>query len=83
MLFKNSATARRRGNLHLALASASLAALIAPSAAWAQEAPADEAVAEEGDEIIVRARRSDERLQDIPVSVQVLSGDRLQDLAIT
>ena len=29
------------------------------------------------------ARRSDERLQDVPVSVQVVTGDRLQELAIT
>jgi iron complex outermembrane recepter protein len=85
MKFNNSANGRRRGNLHLALASVGLAALVAPTTAWAQAAPADEAVASEddGNEIIVNARRSDERLQDVPVSVQVVTGDRLQELAIT
>ncbi len=84
MKFKNSATARRRGNLHLALASVGLAALIAPSTAWAQAAPADEtAAAEEDVGIVVRARRGAELLQDVPVSVQVVTGDRLQELAIT
>ena len=55
-----------------------------PSMAYAQEEPAggEEATVED-DEIIVRARRSDERLQDVPVSVQVVSGSKLQELAIT
>ena len=53
-----------------------------PSIAFAQEAPVDEASAD-NNEIIVTARRADERLQDVPVSVQVVSGDSLQKLAIT
>jgi iron complex outermembrane receptor protein len=45
---------------------------IAPS--FAQDAA--EAV-EEGEEIIVTARRQDERLQDVPASVTVLTADAL------
>ncbi len=40
--------------------------MILPTAAFAQEAQADEAI--ESNDIIVTARRSDERLQDVPVS---------------
>ncbi len=66
------------------MASVSLAALVVPSAAFAQAAPADDAGAsEDTGEIIVRARRADERLQDVPVSVQAVTGDQLQELAIT
>lgn len=83
MKFKNSAGDRRRGYLHFAMASVGMAALVAPASAWAQEAPADEAAAEDAGDIIVRARRSDERLQDVPVSVQVVSGENIQKLAIT
>lgn len=53
-----------------------------PSIAFAQEAPVDEASAD-NNEIIVTARRADERLQDVPVSVQVVTGESLQKLAIT
>ncbi|GGA36926.1 TonB-dependent receptor [Sphingomonas psychrolutea] len=57
-----------------------------PIAALAQTAPApapaDERAVVEAD-IIVTARRSDERLQDVPVSVQVVTGDKLSQLAIT
>ncbi|HEX7719703.1 MAG TPA: TonB-dependent receptor, partial [Woeseiaceae bacterium] len=35
------------------------------------------------EEIIVSARRVDERLHDVPVSVTVLSGTRLEDAAVT
>ena len=58
-------------------------ALALPTAAIAQDAPADSAEAEDTGEIIVNARRADERLQDVPVSVQVVTGDKLQKLAIT
>ena len=57
-------------------------ALALPSIAFAQEAPADEATADDN-EITVTARRADERLQDVPVSVQVVTGESLQKLAIT
>ena len=66
------------------LASVGSISLIAPFAANAQAAaaPADDKAIVEAD-IIVTARRSDERLQDVPVSVQVVSGDKLAQLAIT
>ena len=57
--------------------------LALPTAAFAQSAQADGAEATSEGDIIVTARRSDERLQDVPVSVQVVSGDSLQKLAIT
>ncbi len=56
-------------------------ALTAAFPAFAQDAQADGAT--ENNDIIVTARRSDERLQDVPVSVQVVTGDALQKLAIT
>ena len=68
--------------------------LIAPAAAWAQDttgvggqaapvaAGAGEAATDTG-EIIVTARREAESLQDVPVSVQVVTGASLQKLAIT
>ena len=66
------------------------AALVATTAlstampAFAQStAPADDAAASTEGDIIVTARRADERLQDVPVSVQVVTGDKLQKLAIT
>jgi iron complex outermembrane recepter protein len=54
-----------------------------PTAAFAQAAPADEATADEGDVITVTARRENENLQDVPVSVQVVTGETIQKLAIT
>ena len=68
--------------LNSMLATTALA-LIMPTPAFAQDAPADEAEATESSDIIVTARRSDERLQDVPVSVQVVTGDAIQKLAIT
>ena len=66
------------------------AALVATTAlstampAFAQNtAPADDAAASNEGEIIVTARRADERLQDVPESVKAISGDTLQKLAIT
>jgi iron complex outermembrane recepter protein len=57
-------------------------ALTSAFPAFAQDAQADGVEADAG-EIIVTARRSDERLQDVPVSVQVVTGDSLQKLSIT
>jgi len=54
-----------------------------PTVAFAQAAPTDGANAEDTGEIIVNARRADERLQDVPVSVQAISGDKLEKLAVT
>jgi iron complex outermembrane receptor protein len=53
-----------------------------PTAAMAQAAPAEDSVSEDG-AIIVTARRADEKLQDVPVSVQAISGSQLQKLSIT
>ncbi|TVV74759.1 TonB-dependent receptor [Sphingomonas solaris] len=39
--------------------------------------------ASDSGEILVTARREAENLQDVPVSIQVVTGDRLQKLAIT
>ena len=61
---------------------AATTALTAAFPAFAQGAQADGAEADNG-EIIVTARRSDEKLQDVPVSVQVVTGAKLQELAIT
>ncbi len=58
-------------------------ALTAAFPAFAQDAQADGAEATDTGDIIVTARRSDERLQDVPVSVQVVTGDALQKLSIT
>ncbi|TVV72768.1 TonB-dependent receptor [Sphingomonas solaris] len=51
--------------------------------AAANEARQDSADVSDAGEIIVTARRSAENLQDVPVSVQVVTGDRLEKLAIT
>jgi iron complex outermembrane recepter protein len=67
---------------HLLFATTALAFTL-PTSALAQEAPAAEDEAAEDDIIIVNARRSDERLQDVPVSIQVVTGEDVQKLAIT
>lgn len=55
-----------------------------PTAAFAQDAPAAaEAEYDTTNDIVVTARRSEENLQDVPVSVQVVTGDSLQKLSIT
>ncbi|MBD7942299.1 TonB-dependent receptor [Brevundimonas guildfordensis] len=48
------------------------------SAAQAQQAPAMEAQASTVDDIIVSARRRDEALKDVPVSVSAMSAERLE-----
>lgn len=58
------------------LAGAALGMAAVPSVALAQNAPA----AESGDEeIVVTARKREERLQDVPISVTALSGDTLEN----
>lgn len=57
-------------------------AMAFPAAAFAQETPADDEAASD-DVILVEARRNPENVQDVPVAVQVVSGDSLQKLAIT
>ena len=63
----------RRKKFYLA-SSIAAAALVSPSA-YAQDA---EEGASSGDEIIVTARRQQERLQDVPASVTVLTSDALE-----
>lgn len=71
----------RRQIVTIITTSVSLAALCAPAAAWAQGTTAANA-AGVGD-IIVTARREAENVQDVPVSVQVITGDSLEKLSIT
>ncbi|QNA85958.1 TonB-dependent receptor [Sphingomonas sp. So64.6b] len=64
-------------------AGVAIAALTAPfsiAPAFAQDAPAaDQAVAEDmGDDIIVSARRRDERLIDVPIAITAFSGAQLE-----
>jgi len=71
-----------RSNAARALASCgalALAAGLVPAAAHAQDEEAAEAT---GGDIIVTARKRDEALQDVPISLQVLSGDTLQSTAV-
>ncbi|MBI1186340.1 MAG: TonB-dependent receptor plug domain-containing protein [Alphaproteobacteria bacterium] len=55
-----------------------LLGLIAPRA-LGQEAAPTRAASEDGGEIVVTARRREERLQDVPVAVSVIGGERLDD----
>lgn len=66
----------------IGLAAALAAAL--PGVALAQSAPAEEAAddASSGD-IIVTARRKEERLQDVPVAVTALTGENLENYKVT
>jgi len=58
---------------------------VAPPASADATAPADAATASDASigDIIVTARRSNEKVQDVPENVQAISGRALQDLAIT
>lgn len=68
----------RATRLLLNTAALGLIASAAPS--FAQEAPQDAAqAADDGDSIIVTARRQNERLQDVPASVSVLTATALQN----
>ena len=60
--------------------SMALAMSASASAAQAQEASAKDAVA---DDIIVTARRSEERLQDVPISITVFNQQQLAQRNIT
>lgn len=66
-------------NVRLILLSSAASILaFVPHAAAAQAASAPAAAAAEGGDIIVTARKSSERLQDIPVSVSAVTADQLQ-----
>lgn len=60
-------------------------ALIAAVPAFAQDAAqsGDDAASTSANEIIVTAQRSSQRLQDVPVSLQAISGDTLRDKGVT
>jgi iron complex outermembrane receptor protein len=64
---------------HIGFAGVSLMALSAP--AFAQGAPATEEVSS-NDDIIVQARRKDESLQEVPLTVNAVSAQTLQKLNI-
>jgi len=61
------------------LAAASAAPL---SSAIAQEASAQPAASEATDEIVVTARKREERLSDVPIAISTFSGDQLQDSGV-
>lgn len=62
------------------LNSAALGLLAATTPSIAQEVPQETAATEDtGDAIIVTARRQNERLQDVPASVSVLTASALQN----
>lgn len=74
---------------HLLLAGASALALISSPAAFglnvahAQTQPPKEEQASQLDEVVVVARRSEERLQDVPLSVTGISSQELENRTIT
>jgi iron complex outermembrane recepter protein len=57
--------------------------LMLPQAGWAQESQESNEEAATNSDIIVSARRRDERLQDVPVSVSVLSGAQLESAQVS
>jgi iron complex outermembrane recepter protein len=69
---------------HLALSASSVAIAAAATPAAAQDAAGGaEAENTEDGEILVTARKRTERLQDVPLSVTVLSGDDLEKSQVT
>ena len=66
----------------IGLAAALVAAV--PGVALAQSAPAEEAADDTSSgDIIVTARRKEERLQDVPVAVTALTGENLENYKVT
>lgn len=61
---------------------AAVAALV-PAAAWAQEAPAGNDGVVEVDEVIVTARKREERLFDVPVAVTAVTSETLEQRQLT
>src|SRR3982750_96727 len=55
---------------------ATASTLATPSLAWAETAPAVDA--DGANEVVVTARRRAENIQDVPISVQAISGETLQ-----
>jgi len=75
------------------LAATATAAVMLPGSAWAQQAGQDDAPAasapdtaadrpDPGNDIVVTARRTNERLQDVPVAITAFNGAALQDRSV-
>ena len=69
-------TEYRRALKCMLFAGSTLAAMTGASAA-AQEAPSDGTSAAQVEEIVVTARRREESLQDVPISVTAFTADAL------
>ena len=55
-----------------------------PAVAWAQAAAEPAATGETAlEQVVVTARRREERLQDVPISVNVVSGSQLEERGVT
>lgn len=67
----------RRGLRTVLLAGLASSALAAPAPAFAQDEPRSGTAVSEGDEVVVTARRRDERELDVPISMTVDSGEEL------
>ena len=88
MIFKSSESENGhsiQSAMARAMTSVAFGALCFPGAAFAQDAApqADAEATTDDNAIIVTARRDAENVQDVPVSVQVVTGDKLEKLAIT
>ena len=62
-----------------ALISVAVAAIFAPAASLAQSDGANELALEE---VVVTARKKEESLQDVPISVTAITADRIEELRI-
>lgn len=67
----------------LSMGAAPLALMMGGTSAMAQSAPAAEQPSINSGEIIVTARRSDEKLQDVPVAVTAFGSQALEERRIT
>lgn len=65
--------------VHLAVLASTM---LTPGLAWAQDAAATGGDEADAGEIIVTARRREERLQDVPVAITAASGDDLRRMSI-
>lgn len=54
------------------------ATVLSPTMAWAQEAPADQSAATAPEDIVVTARKTSERLQDVPISITAFGEEELK-----
>ena len=72
-----------RGNWHIGVVAATIGLVAGATPAFAQEAApqatADQATTSGLDDIVVTARRKEESLQSVPISVQAFSGEMLSE----